>query len=353
MPEQSMVSVIMPVYGVERFLERAVDSVCRQTYSQFELILVDDASPDRSGALCDRLALADSRIRVIHKPFNEGLGFARNTGLQSAKGVYAYFIDSDDEIHPDTLAGLVSAIESGPFDLAICGYTEVHFGPEGQLVRAVPFSPANEVFQTGQALHDAFARLDFQTFARFVWNKLFRLSIILEYQLKFQKAPMVEDIIFNLDYFDRSASAILIDKCYYQYSIRPGTTLSKDSSLQNFELVCEKYEKEKAALIGWNSYHDASRLYLSRLHLRSTMTCISKLASAPDQPRAGQLARIALMLVSPLTQNALKDYHKMPLKEKLVFWPIRAGRPVIALQASRLLQSVKRKLPGLYSKAKS
>ena len=96
-------SVIVPVYGVEKYLDECVESVLAQTYGDFELILVDDCSPDSCPAMCDEWAKKDSRIRVIHKPVNEGLGFARNTGIDAAQGEYILFLDSDDYIHVDTL----------------------------------------------------------------------------------------------------------------------------------------------------------------------------------------------------------------------------------------------------------
>ena len=95
-------SVIMPVYNVEKYLETAVTSVLSQTFSDFELILVEDASPDNCAALCDSLAEKDKRINVIHNTVNSGAGFSRNFGIQAAKGEFILFVDSDDTISPDT-----------------------------------------------------------------------------------------------------------------------------------------------------------------------------------------------------------------------------------------------------------
>ena len=92
-----LISVIVPVYRVEKYLQRCVDSICAQTYDNLEIILVDDGSPDQCPRMCDALMQRDSRIKVIHKE-NGGLGFARNSGLDIASGVYVTFIDSDDDI---------------------------------------------------------------------------------------------------------------------------------------------------------------------------------------------------------------------------------------------------------------
>lgn len=105
------VSVIIPAYRVAAYLRECVDSVLAQTFGDFEVILVDDGSPDETGELCDRLAAEDSRIHVVHKQ-NEGLGFARNTGLEHARGEWILFLDGDDSIDPQTLETALRVAES-------------------------------------------------------------------------------------------------------------------------------------------------------------------------------------------------------------------------------------------------
>lgn len=100
--KEETVTVIVPVYNVEKYLDRCVKSIVRQTYKDLEIILIDDGSPDRCPEMCDAWKLKDSRIKVIHKK-NAGLGYARNTGIDNATGKYLCFVDSDDYIAPDTI----------------------------------------------------------------------------------------------------------------------------------------------------------------------------------------------------------------------------------------------------------
>lgn len=109
---EELVSVIIPVYNVEPYLRRCIDSVINQTYTTLEIILVDDGSLDKSGAICEDYANADSRIKVIHK-LNGGLSDARNAGIDIASGTYLMFVDSDDWIRKDCVALLVAAIQCG------------------------------------------------------------------------------------------------------------------------------------------------------------------------------------------------------------------------------------------------
>ncbi|MBO5913406.1 MAG: glycosyltransferase family 2 protein [Clostridia bacterium] len=107
-------SIVVPVYGVEKYLDECINSLLKQTYTDFEIILVDDRSPDNCPQMCDGYAQSDSRVRVIHKPQNEGLGFARNTGLEAAKGDYVIFADSDDTIDPKTLERCFEELKDEP-----------------------------------------------------------------------------------------------------------------------------------------------------------------------------------------------------------------------------------------------
>lgn len=118
MVSSPLISVIVPVYKVERYLPRCIESILAQTYSNFELILVDDGTPDRSGIICDRYAEKDSRIRVIHKE-NGGVSTARNAGIDAAKGEWITFVDSDDWVTDDYLDVLVSPLKKNNYDLIV------------------------------------------------------------------------------------------------------------------------------------------------------------------------------------------------------------------------------------------
>lgn len=112
------ISVIVPVYNVEKYLSRCVKSILRQSYTDFELILVDDGSPDNCPILCDKWAKSDSRIHVIHKK-NGGLSSARNAGIKISIGDYLFFVDSDDVIHPDSLQILASCVHQSDAQIAL------------------------------------------------------------------------------------------------------------------------------------------------------------------------------------------------------------------------------------------
>ncbi|EGP5467598.1 glycosyltransferase, partial [Enterococcus faecium] len=125
------ISIIMTVFNVEKYLAKAIDSVLLQTFADFELILVDDGSSDRSGEICDEYQQRDKRIKVIHQP-NSGVSSARNTGLENAQGKFIGFVDSDDYIESDMYEFLYNNLIEEKADLSICGIYDVYEGKEPQ-----------------------------------------------------------------------------------------------------------------------------------------------------------------------------------------------------------------------------
>lgn len=142
----SGVSVIVPIYNNEKFLGECVESIRRQTYADLEVILVDDGSTDLSGSICDGLAMADPRIRVVHTP-NRGVSAARNTGIEMATGSHMMFVDSDDAIHPEMVRTLVDLIATEAESCAICKFTDrpSALSAEG---RTMQFSPRQTIEMT-------------------------------------------------------------------------------------------------------------------------------------------------------------------------------------------------------------
>ena len=125
MRENDLISVILPIYNVEPYLERAVDSIIKQTYRNIEIILVDDGSPDNCGNICDAYAKQDKRIIVIHKE-NGGLSDARNVGIKKASGKYITLVDSDDYVDDDYVEFLYSLIKNSGADMSICSHTVLY-----------------------------------------------------------------------------------------------------------------------------------------------------------------------------------------------------------------------------------
>ena len=188
------VSIIVPVYNAELTIGRCVESILNQDYTDFELLLVDDGSPDNSGAICDAYAARDSRVRVFHQE-NSGVSASRNLALDRAQGTYLQFLDSDDWITPDATSSLVRAMESGPCDMVISDFYRV----VGERL-----SQKGDIDEDGIMTREEFAAHMMEDPADFyygvLWNKLYRRAIVETHHLRMDpEISWCEDFMFNLE----------------------------------------------------------------------------------------------------------------------------------------------------------
>lgn len=206
---ETLISVIIPVYNVEKYLKRCVDGILGQTYRNLEIILVDDESPDGCGALCDAYARQDERVRVIHQK-NAGLSGARNAGIDISRGDYLVFVDSDDYVTDDFIARLYEALISTGSDLAQCKWKYVKGG-------AVP-DPEKDTGKvecfTGTEM---MANLYIPDGAYFVvaWNKLYKRELFDG--IRYPLGRIHEDEATTYKIYDRISRAAVVDSCMYGY----------------------------------------------------------------------------------------------------------------------------------------
>lgn len=182
------VSIIIPVYNAEQYLNRCVESIISQTYSNWELILVNDGSRDKSGKICDEYADSDERIRTIHKQ-NGGVSSARNSGIEYAKGRYITFVDSDDYVYESFLEKM---LREAPADLIICGFN--NSGND-------EFSPGNIDADLDSDPESIYSIVNVPYFLDSPWCKLFRKDIIDKHNLRFDlNMKLSEDTLFSYQY---------------------------------------------------------------------------------------------------------------------------------------------------------
>ena len=229
--QKELISVIVPVYNVEKYLPRCLSCIESQSYSNLEIILVDDGSTDGSGQLCEDFAAKDSRAKVIHQK-NQGLWAARNAGQDAASGDYLYFPDADDYFHRDILQLMYVAINQGKgYDLAIVREKQTESLTED--VSSTIELLYREVDQDG-LITGLIARGD-DRFFTFMWNKLYRRSLIET--LRTRQYVRSEDFDFTFRVFLKTSSAILIDNDLYYWYQRPGS-LTKDPRMPYLDVSC-------------------------------------------------------------------------------------------------------------------
>jgi len=220
------ISIIVPIYNAQKTIERCIDSILNQDFSDFELILIDDGSKDNSGKICDTYAGKDQRVRVIHKE-NSGVSVSRNLALREAKGEYLQFLDADDWITPNATRLLVESMETNDCDMVIADFYRV-IGER--------LSHKGSIDEDGVLSREEFANFMMENPADFyygvLWNKLYKRSIIEKNQLCMNpKISWCEDFMFNLEYIRHCENIFVLQVPIYYYVKTKGSLVSQSMSL--------------------------------------------------------------------------------------------------------------------------
>ncbi|MHC1681566.1 MAG: glycosyltransferase family 2 protein [Clostridiaceae bacterium] len=220
------ISIIVPVYKVEAYLHRCINSILSQTLYDFELILVDDGSPDNCGNICDEYALEDNRVKVIHKS-NGGLSAARNAGIEVATGDYIGFIDSDDWVEDEMYKNMYEAAIKNEADLVVCNYSRVF--KDKVINNYLKLTDENiDISEIG--LDEYFYRYFFRYVHGYEsWNKLYKREIIISNNLRFEEKKeeiFSEDLLFNLYLLCHVHKISSLQNSFYNYLQREGSLMN-------------------------------------------------------------------------------------------------------------------------------
>lgn len=231
---QSIISVIIPIYNVEKYLFRCINSIVNQTYRELEIILVDDGSLDNCPQMCDEWAVKDKRIKVVHKE-NGGLSDARNVGLDSATGEYISFIDSDDWINLNTFEKMISRMKEDKSDIVTCG---VNWVKDEKIIRK---DTSNDVLLNNHlAMYEL---LNDRAIKQYVWNKLYKREIVQN--VPFEKGRYHEDVFWTYKIIGKAKWISIMSDSFYNYMQRSNSIMGESYSanrldaLDAMQLRCE------------------------------------------------------------------------------------------------------------------
>ena len=240
MERQELISVIIPVYNVEEYLRECVDSVLKQTYESFEVILVDDGSTDTSGDICDEYAGKDTRIKVIHQK-NQGLSGARNAGFDSSNGKYVYFLDSDDWILPETLKELVDKAEKEEaevvfFDANSFADSTEEFRVEQRYLRKYEYKTEEgyqvlEKLQNHKEYHSAVPLL------------FLKREFLQDNDIRFESGILYEDMLYTYEVYCKAKCVAHIQKAFYQRRYRSNSIMTSGKNQKHYVSAKKVYEK--------------------------------------------------------------------------------------------------------------
>lgn len=252
-----LISVVVPVYNVEKYLHQSIESIINQTYKNLQIILVDDGSTDNSGKICDEYAEKDSRITVIHQD-NKGAGAAKNTGLDLVEGEYLSLIDSDDYIEPEFYEKMLSAMKKNNSDVVQCLFANVFVN--NRYIRNYNFpSKSDRKLRTKKYLFEMLYDWKYAIFA----NKLFKSSLLKD--IRFPVGRKIDDEFFTYKLICNAKKVVNINDCLYNYRMRKTSVMNDNSEykliLDRIDCFKDRYEYVSAKYSGleyfyYNHFHN-------------------------------------------------------------------------------------------------
>lgn len=348
---QPLISVVMPVYGVEKYLSDAVTSVCRQSEADWELILVDDASPDGCGAICDRFAAQDRRISVIHLTENGGLSNARNTGLQQASGKYVMFMDSDDRIDISLFGKLKKAVdcENAP-QMIVWGAAEEHYGADGTLIERREVCMQENVCHTARQVRVCALALEQKTLLGYAWNKLYERELLLKNNIRFEKVQLIEDIVFNLQVLPHVERMQVLPDALYFYARRTEGSLTHRFIPDYYALSMRRVREMLDLYEEWNMGTEAKKV-LAPIYVRYALSALSrncdKLAKMTCKERLSFVQKMRKSQLHCCLKEEMKHIGGVTgLLAKLIAW----GNGASCLLMGRGIYMVQYGMKGLFLK---
>ncbi len=232
---ENLISVIVPVYKVEKYLQQCVESLLAQTYKYLEILLVDDGSPDTCGQMCDNYALSDSRIKVLHKK-NGGLSDARNVALDVAKGQYVMFVDSDDWVEPDFCQRAIEAAITHQADCVAFGFKKIYGEQDGRTNEV--WKEEQEGFVAATGMMQRIIRNGFPL--DYAWNKIYKRELFDG--IRYPKGKLYEDIAVNYLICHRAHGFYLLSACTYNYYQRSDSIIAR---MYSEKAITDRFEIQK------------------------------------------------------------------------------------------------------------
>lgn len=344
-----LISVVMPVYKVEKYLSAAVESVLGQTYKNLELILVDDCSPDRCGEICDEYAKRDSRVKVIHKPENQGLGKARETGIGVVSGERIMFIDSDDWIEKNTLE-VINFKMSDDTDISVFGFSMQYENAEGETEYTALRVPDEATADTAEKIGNIIVKLDDSGVFPYMWNKLYKTAFLKESGVEFNSIQSMEDFFYNAELFPLAKKVVVLNKAFYNYRKPKHETLATAYNPEFFELCKKRFFEEKACIEKLKADTEENLQCLYGIYVKHLIACCSRICSNNTRLNKNERkTKVREYLNDTVTVNIMNEFKPYSFKMKIAAAGFKTKSVFTAFVLGRAFNFINIKFSKIYS----
>ena len=345
------VSVIMPVYGVEDYVGKAIESIKNQTLTDWEFFCVDDGTKDKSGEICDEYAAKDPRIIVIHKE-NGGAPSARNVAIDKARGKYMYFMDSDDWAEPTMLEDMYNLAERDNAQLVVAGfyidtyYSDTEKYSQQQFCESAVYKNSREFRQNAHKLFD-------KNLLYTPWNKLYLSSYILENKLYFPET-FWDDFPFNLSVVRDVERVTVTSEKYYHFIRKRGESETAKYRADMFQKREEEHSWMLELYEHWKTDSPEIREFLARRYIERVIGCIENVTNRNCTLSSKEKkAEIKKMISSDRAREAVKTAKPNSNYMKLMLMPIKWNNTALTYLEGKLISRVKSGNTKLFARLKA
>lgn len=348
-------SIIMPVYGVEEYIERAIQSIEQQTFQDWEVIIVNDCTKDKSADIATRYAEKDDRIQIIHHLNNKGLSEARNTGIKTAQGSYIWFMDPDDYVDADLLERVKISLEKNPAEVVLFGLVEEYYNRDGSLEYTHSVSPKEMLCESQHELRRNVMELEQQTLYGYAWNKIYNLEYLREHQFFYENVKLIEDILFNVKFFMDIQRLNLLSFTPYHYAKRLNASLTNKFVSEYFDVHRKRIELLYEQHSYWNMCTEDVCQVLGSLYGRYILSALERNCdkrsgmSHKDRQRWCREVFRQRLFKELIPRAKAKNSKTLSIALVLLRW----RRSTLCLMMGRGIHLIRSGMPMIYSKVKS
>lgn len=346
-------SIVMPIYNVERHLRQAIDSLLQQTLQDYEIILVDDCSPDKCPEICDEYARKYDCIYVVHHGENQGLSYARNTGMGIATGKYIWFMDSDDYVDADLLEKVYFSLQQNLAEMVVIGLIEEYYDQNDELNHIEIVCHEEKVLSTREAVRSEIISLEKETLYGYAWNKFYSLEYLKKIGIRFEKITLIEDILFNVQYCMEIQSMNILNLPAYHYNKRMDNSLTAKFVPNYYELHQRRIELLYEQYKYWGICTKEKKAVLATLYTRYIFSSLQRNCDKRAEMHHYDRVKWIENIMQRDIYKALIPYGESSSKVvKIMLYLLKHEKKRACVALGRIIYTVKNKLPMFFAKVK-
>lgn len=353
--EEINFSIIIPIYNSEKYIEKTVQSLLNQTYSKFEILLINDGSKDKSNLICEKIAKKDSRIKFFDRE-NKGVSNTRNFGIEKSRYEFLCFLDADDYVESNMLQEYVNIIKKHKnVELITSGFfSEVLDKSNIKKSQVDIINYKENYYDSKDRIKKDFIKLWDNAIFYNVWNKVYLSSIIKRYNIKFINAKMGEDLDFNQQYLLKITNIYNTEKCFYHYIRGRNNTITGKYIENLFDIRLEENFKLKNYFEKFGLKKDDFEEFCARRYIERTLGCIENLFNSQcNMSIKEKYKEIKRIILNKVTREDLKKMKAKSIKIKLLLIPYKIKSVTLAFVMGKVLAVCKRKMPKLFNSLKN